>query len=74
VEARSGALEPDRKSSQHFQTFSNLLKMIHFPSWPGLFPAIHVVSLADTAKTWMAGNKPGHDELSGESPILLCYF
>ncbi len=30
-----GSSEPDRKSSQHFQAFSNLLKMIHFPSWPG---------------------------------------
>jgi hypothetical protein len=30
------------KSSQYFQGLSNHLKMIHFSSWPGFVPAIHV--------------------------------
>ena len=25
-------------------------------------PAIHVLAPLETAKTWMAGTKPGHDE------------
>jgi len=36
------ASEYDRKSSEHFQALSNYLKMIHFSSWPGFVPAIHV--------------------------------
>jgi hypothetical protein len=36
------SLEPDRKSIQHFQAFSNRLKMSRFFVMAGLVPAIHV--------------------------------
>jgi hypothetical protein len=31
-----------QKAAKYFQAFANSRKMIHFPSWPGFVPAIHV--------------------------------
>src|SRR5258705_2853362 len=47
----------DAASSQQeleIESGTTRLKMIHFPSWPGFVPAIHVL-LAWTQKTWMPG-------------------
>src|ERR1700738_3415549 len=40
--AQGRSSESDRKGIQHFQAVSDHLKMIHFSSWPGFVPAIHV--------------------------------
>jgi len=38
---------------------------------PGLVPGIHVLM---AKKTWMAGTKPGHDEMKYSGSMILNYF
>jgi hypothetical protein len=57
----AGSFEYDPEISQHFQALSKRLKMIHFPSWPGFVPAIHVF-LDLAVKDVDARHKAGHDE------------
>ena len=45
---------------------------------PGLVPGIHVFLNVESLKTWMAGDKPGHDDaatvmliISATRPIAL---
>jgi len=48
-------------------------KMIHFPSWPGIVPAIHVF-LAAAAIDVDARDRPGHDDLSINPRFYWLHF
>jgi hypothetical protein len=47
--------------------------MIHFTSWPGFVPAIHVLALL-AAKDVDARHKVGHDELCYGAPFRWLFF
>jgi hypothetical protein len=47
--------------------------MIHFPSWPGFVPAIHVF-LLQRRQDVDARHKAGHDEPNGEAQFDWTLF
>jgi hypothetical protein len=59
------SLEPDRKGGQHFQDLPNVLKLSHFPSWPGLSGAGRNRPLAGSSKPLMQTAPPSRIMLGG---------